>query len=54
VSAGKRAKKIARREARANAGDFSVLVQARPLDTELRALYKPVVRAHATRKSAKV
>jgi hypothetical protein len=51
---GRHARRIQRRQARVAAGDFSANLASRPLDTELLALYKPLVRAHATRRSAKV
>lgn len=51
---GRHARRVARRLARVLNGDFSANLASRPLDVELRRLYKPVVRAHATRRSAKV
>lgn len=46
-------RRIQRKAARAENGDFSVLVGSRPLDTELRRLYKPVLNAKRTRKAKK-
>ena len=50
----KLARKIARKEKRKLAGDFTAQLQAIPLDTTLRRLYRPLVREHATRKSVRV
>jgi hypothetical protein len=44
---------VARRQARAENGDFTVLCATRPLDPELRRLARAAARAHRTRKAAK-
>lgn len=46
-------RRIARKTARQQNGDFSALVGSRPLDPELRRLTKPVLNAKRTRKTNK-
>jgi hypothetical protein len=51
---GRHARKLQRREKRTAAGDFTFQLLAIPLDVTLRRLYRPVIREHQTRNSARV